>query len=261
MCSSGTPHPAIPPRPGPRLTAPPHPHHPAPPPLSLPITPRQPRVPSPTSPRPPFPGGLTPLRPAPPLSAETVGSPNVSNRQYRCWDSPPRHRRASNSASVLARRRTAPPSRIRPFPLRPHVPADQDKPAPDGAAPAIRLHRGPHANPHRLTPLRPAPPLSAATVGSPMFRINNTAAGILLRGTARPRTAASARPTPHSPAPPNPSRLARTSQLPTARPRRPPSGYPAAPTTPAPLHPLCPPLFPTPEQWGLKTQQKLNARK
>ena len=104
-----------PPRPGPRLTAPPsHLHHPALPPLSLPITPRQPRVPSPTSPRPPFPGrgSLSPLRPAPFLSAATVGSPNVSNQQNRLRDSPLRHCRASNRGAVPARSRKAPPHPI-----------------------------------------------------------------------------------------------------------------------------------------------------
>ena len=175
LCSPCTPHPANQPRPGPRLTAPPA-HPPAPPrpaaavPLHLapPASRAQPHIAQAALPRP---GSLKPLRPAQPLSAATVGSHDVSNQQFCRRYAPPRHRRASNSGSVPAQRRTAPPCPIRPFPLLPHVPAGEDKPVPHGAAPAISI------------PLRPT------------HRV-----------------------------------------------------------------PPCPPLFPAPEQWGLKTQQKPNAR-
>ena len=150
MCSSGTPHPAIPPRPGPRLTAPPHPHHPAPPPLSLPITPRQPRVPSPTSPHP------SPPRPAP--LRRNSGVANVSDQQYRRRNSTPRHRQASNSSKC-------PPDAAQPRPAQ-SVPAGQDKPAPHGAAaaPAIRLPRGSHHT-RSAPPTLPSPLPHARTVG------------------------------------------------------------------------------------------------
>ena len=156
LCSPGTPHPANPPRPGPRLTATPHPHHPAPPPLSLPVTPRQPRVPNPTSPRPPFPGRgrLAPLCPAPPLSAATGGRPMF---------------RINKTAAGIRLRGTAgprtatqcPPGVAKPRPAlsvpsrsaRP-VPAGRDRPAPRRAAPALRLPRGPHHIP--LRPTHPA---------------------------------------------------------------------------------------------------------
>ena len=123
---------------------PPHPHHPAPLPLSLPITPRQPRVPSPTSPRPQFPGLLAPLRPALTLSAAIIGSPNVSNQQNRRLDLPPRHCWASNSGSVPARRRTAPPRPICPFLLLPPRPGWPGQAGPRNAVPALRLPRGPN---------------------------------------------------------------------------------------------------------------------
>ena len=95
-----------------------------------------------------------------------------------------------------------------------------------------------------------------------MFRNRKKAAGILLRCTAGPQTAAQCLPDAAQPCPPHPSlpappaRLGWPGQPPMAR--RPPSGYPVAPTTPRstpPTLPGCPPLFPA-EAVGLKDPTK-----
>ena len=73
LCSPGTPHPAKPPRPGPRLTPPPpppHQHHPAPPPPSLPIMQRQPSPLCSACPAPHHPDRPSPVGAASPLSAQ-----------------------------------------------------------------------------------------------------------------------------------------------------------------------------------------------
>ena len=106
----------------------------------------------------------SPSSAASPLSAPLHPSPaqrwgrgpvaNVSNQQNRRRDSPPRHHRASNSGSVPARRRTASPRPIRPFPLRLPRPGWPGQARPRGAAPA--LPHGLHFTPPTLRSTQPA---------------------------------------------------------------------------------------------------------